>query len=175
MIANLSSAKVTLVNWDDEHSENTVLWLRDPQLQRDFGVTFAVSVAEHDAWRQRQNGLLAWAIVVDAKHIGNLLIFLNQRQCSGYLQIYIGDAQFRGQGLGRYALELALEHAFSDLNLHRIWLHTFPENIRAERLYRSLGFMSEGRERMAFKGGDGKFKDQVRWSILANEWFAMRA
>lgn len=174
MRSYLGSAMVRLVNWTNEHSQNTVLWLSDPQLQRDFGVTFAVSLAEHDAWRQRQNGLLAWAIVVDAEHVGNLLIFLNQRQNSGYLQVYIGNPKFRGRGLGKLALELALEHVFSELNLHRIWLHTFPENVRAEHLYQSLGFLPEGCERLAFKGVDGEFKDQHRWSILADEWYAMR-
>jgi diamine N-acetyltransferase len=174
MSSNLSITKVHLVNWKDEHTQNTVLWLSDPQLQSDFGVTFPVSSVEHNAWRQRQKDLLAWAIVADTEHVGNLLIFLNQRQRSGYLQLYIGNPMFRGRGLGKLALGLALEHVFSELDFQRIWLHTFPENIRAEHLYQSFGFMLEGCERLAFKNKDGKFVNQHRWSILAEEWFSLR-
>lgn len=60
-----------------------------------------------------------------------------------------------GQGLGRAALTLLLEHAFGELGAHRIWLDVKPSNARARHLYTSLGFVEEGVLRDALRTADG--------------------
>lgn len=74
--------------------------------------------------------------------------------------ILIGEADARGKGLAREASDLILDHAFGTLNLHRVYLHVFPENRKAILLYRLLGFEQEGILRQhAWK--DGEFRDVV--------------
>ena len=58
--------------------------------------------------------------------------------------ILIGDAEARGKGLAFEAGRLLLEYAFNKLGLHRVYLHTFPDNEPALHLYRKLGFIQEG-------------------------------
>ncbi len=60
-----------------------------------------------------------------------------------------------GQGLGRTALTLILDHTFSDLGAHRVWLDVKPDNGRARHLYASLGFTEEGILRDALRTADG--------------------
>ncbi len=60
-----------------------------------------------------------------------------------------------GQGLGRTALALVLDHAFGALEAHRVWLDVKPDNARARHLYAALGFVEEGVLRDALRTADG--------------------
>lgn len=74
-----------------------------------------------------------------------------------------GHAQ--GQGVGRALLQALLHTADQWANARRIELTVFVDNERAIALYRSLGFVEEGRLRgYAFR--DGRFEDvlsMARW------------
>lgn len=166
---NPSPTAVRLVAWSDGHDERTVRWLNDAAIRASFGITAAVTLDSHRRWRATQPGLVAWAICEAGQHCGNVLLDVNRRHDSAYLQIYIGEASAQGRGLGRDAMILALVEAFGALSLHRVWLHTRAENLRAQRLYRGLGFSAEGTERDSIKTG-GRYLDQQRWSLLASEW-----
>jgi diamine N-acetyltransferase len=50
----------------------------------------------------------------------------------------------RGEGLGRRALILIVDRAFSRHGAHRVWLDTFTWNHRAQRAYLAAGFVREG-------------------------------
>ena len=58
-----------------------------------------------------------------------------------------------GEGLGRKFCALLLAEVFDRLNAHRLHLDLFEDNERAERLYLSLGFRSEGVLREAERRG----------------------
>lgn len=166
---NSAPTDVRLVPWTDGHDEQTVRWLNDPAIRASFGITAAVSLESHRRWRATQPGVVAWAILEAGQHCGNVLLDMNRRHDSAYLQIYIGEPGAQGRGLGRSAMALALSEAFGALGLHRVWLHTRAENLRAQRLYRGLGFAAEGTERDSIKAGE-RYVDQQRWSLLATEW-----
>jgi diamine N-acetyltransferase len=55
--------------------------------------------------------------------------------------------QPKGQGLGRACVRLLKQMAFRDLHAHRFWLDVKSLNARAQALYRSEGFIEEGRLR----------------------------
>ena len=81
----------------------------------------------------------------------------------------------RGEGRGRAALVLALDHAFQACDAHRVWLDLLPDNARALRLYERSGFRSEGLLRDAHLRPDGSFASLRVMSILREEWAARRA
>ncbi|MDN3434309.1 GNAT family protein [Pseudoalteromonas sp. APC 3356] len=58
--------------------------------------------------------------------------------------IWLGDESSRGQGIGERATALALEHAFLDLNLHKVYLTVLETNKAAIGLYDKVGFKGEG-------------------------------
>ena len=55
--------------------------------------------------------------------------------------------QPKGQGYGRTCVRLLAQMAFRDLGAHRFWLDVKSANTRALALYRSEGFVEEGRLR----------------------------
>ena len=50
----------------------------------------------------------------------------------------------RRSGVGREAIELLVTWAQGELDLHRIELHTLPENVPMQRLAEAAGFTREG-------------------------------
>lgn len=102
-----------------------------------------------------------------------LVYLLNIDLCSrnGELSIWIPDARHRGRGIGSFAMQGMLRHAFQDLNLHRVWLRVLAGNETAIALYRKFGFREEGVHREAvFK--DGRYQDMLQMGILAPEYRA---
>lgn len=83
--------------------------------------------------------------------------------------ILIGDESAQGKGAGEFATRGMLQHAFLDLNLHRVSLVALASNERALRLYRKIGFVNEGISREAlFK--NGVYVDIVHMAILVAEY-----
>jgi diamine N-acetyltransferase len=64
-------------------------------------------------------------------------------------------AGLHGQGYGRAALRELSAMAFRDLGAHRFWLDVKGRNLRAQALYRSEGFVEEGRLRESVRTEDG--------------------
>lgn len=82
--------------------------------------------------------------------------------------IVIGDQRERGRGLGRAAVLAIFDYSFGKLRLERLWLRVAAFNEMAERLYRNLGFIEEGRLRHhAFR--NGSYHDVIIFGILHDE------
>jgi RimJ/RimL family protein N-acetyltransferase len=73
-----------------------------------------------------------------------------------------------GQGLGRHCLRLLAQMAFRDLGAHRFWLDVKARNLRAQSLYRSEGFVEEGRLRESVSTDDG-YDSLIVMSMLEAE------
>lgn len=165
-------APEVLIPYEARHDKKTVEWLNSADLQSTFGLRRTVSEASHRVWVDANSDTLIWAIVDPAgQHVGNVLLKITERHRSGYFQIYVGERSARGRGLGEHALKATLMRAFDQRGLHRVWLHTFPDNAAAEALYLKHGFVLEGTERDALLSKD-TYMSQRRWSLLEHEWRA---
>jgi RimJ/RimL family protein N-acetyltransferase len=78
----------------------------------------------------------------------------------------------QGQGVGRACLRLLAQMAFRDLHAHRFWLDVKGRNGRAQALYRSEGFVEEGRLRESVRTDDG-YDSLIVMAMLEHE-HAMR-
>lgn len=169
----LRAVSDVLVPYTASHDKKTVGWLNSADLQATFGLRQSINVESHRKWLNAATDTQIWAIQDQSgSHVGNVLLKINHRHRSGYFQIYIGESRARGLGLGERALIATLSTAYETYGLHRVWLHTFPENVRAEALYKKHGFVLEGLERDALFV-DGTYVSQRRWSLLTSEWRAM--
>ncbi len=83
--------------------------------------------------------------------------------------ILIGDTRHQGKGIGSEATRMMLDHAFRNLNLHRVYLTVLESNARAREMYTKHGFKVEGVLRDAvFK--NGTYVNFVLMSLLRSEF-----
>lgn len=132
--------------------ESTELWFQNYQAQRHIHTRLAICKTSND------------------NHIGNLyLLHLHPVHRTVELHVMIGEIHEQGQGYGAQAVQLALTHAFNNLNINRIELKFLSHNKRALRLYQHCGFVQEGTLRQAaFK--EGQYCDMIAMALLRTDW-----
>jgi RimJ/RimL family protein N-acetyltransferase len=75
-----------------------------------------------------------------------------------------------GNGIGGLLLEALLDWLFTSRSIHRLSLGVFPENERAIRAYRRLGFVAEGLCRESYRRPDGSYRSSLLMAILRQDW-----
>jgi diamine N-acetyltransferase len=80
----------------------------------------------------------------------------------------------KGLGYGRACVRLLAAMAFRDFGAHRFWLDVKEKNERALGLYRSEGFVEEGRLRDSVRSGAG-YESLIVMSMLRLEHEARMA
>ena len=131
-----------------EPDERTRRWYETRNEQTD-----RLDLAVEDA-----EGRLVGEVVLNDVDQGN-------RSCG--FRILLGP-RGRDRGYGTEAIGLLLDHAFSELGLHRIELEYYEFNPRAGRTYEKAGFVVEGRRRDALLYDD-KWWDAIAMSVLATD------
>ena len=97
------------------------------------------------------------------------LLNINHLNQSAEFHIMIGETENRGKGIGTFATKSIINHAFNNLNLHRVELTVLEDNVRARNLYEKIGFVLEGVKRhVIYK--NGSFVNMCIYSILKNEF-----
>lgn len=106
----------------------------------------------------------------DGRIIGESVINeINWDLRSANFRIGIFPNDFRGKGIGSWAIRMTCGFAFEQIHLHRLELDVFSFNPRAERAYLKAGFKREGVLRDAVKDGD-TYADDILMAILEDEW-----
>ncbi len=110
----------------------------------------------------------------DGKHIGGINVHrTNPEDRKAGLGIMIGEKDHWSNGYGTDAVLALLKLAFDEMNLHRVWLHVFPDNERAIACYLKCGFREEGRLRQeVFQ--DGRYYDVIVMGVLKDEFAALQ-
>jgi len=152
-------------------------WHNDHDLNRYFGSAFRfVSHFSEEEWIRKKVAYslteinLAICLTSTQEHIGNAYIRdINWVNRNAEIHIFIGEKNLRGRGYGTAALHLIIKHCFYDINLERLYLHVFKENIAAIKCYLKTGFVVEGTlKRHYFK--DYEFKDVMILGLLREEY-----
>ncbi|KZT52007.1 acyl-CoA N-acyltransferase [Calocera cornea HHB12733] len=82
-------------------------------------------------------------------------------------------AQWWGNGFATEVTDWVVQHAFEQLNLHRISLGYFASNAAAKRVYEKCGFIHEGLKRQTF-WLDGGWVDEGIMGILDEDYWARK-
>jgi RimJ/RimL family protein N-acetyltransferase len=126
------------------HAGTMLRWMLDPEVAENLGLRSAPTLARTLDWIAKGN-VDARAIFHAGQHIGNVVLdCFDTHLQTARLSIYIGEPSARGKGLAAGALRMALERAFADHHLYRIWLTVHERNAPAVALYTRLGFRQEG-------------------------------
>jgi RimJ/RimL family protein N-acetyltransferase len=167
----------------ESRAKMEVHWQRDSEYHRllDSEPARMVSEKQLKAWLEKryEDGVkpdgyfFSVRTLAEDKLIGFFGLWLNLVHNDAWIGIGIGEREFWGKGYGTDMLKLALQYAFTELNVYRLSLGLMDYNPRALRVYEKVGFRLEGRTR-----GDvhraGKCNDSLWMSILREEWLAMQ-
>jgi len=155
-----------------------VQWLNDSDVVAGLDRFLPLSMVEEEHWYERMLETPAeeHPLVIEVKDqdtwisIGDCGFHgIDWRSRSAEAGIVIGDKTCWSQGFGTDAMRLLLKHGFDTLNLNRIYLRVFSNNVRAIRCYEKAGFVQEGRFRQAHYQ-DGEYWDVLVMSVLRSEW-----
>ena len=88
---------------------------------------------------------------------------------NAYIGIVGIDPDYQNDLNGLDALRTIIDYGFNNLNLNRLYGHTFSDNPRMDILYKRCGWKHEGTER-EYAYRDGKWIDREIWGILKKEY-----
>ena len=81
---------------------------------------------------------------------------------------------FWGTGLFMASARMTLDFAFQNTGVNRVEARAVVQNARGNGALRKLGAVQEGVLRGSLLK-DGKFLDQIMWSIISQDWFQAKA
>ena len=105
----------------------------------------------------------------DGEHIGEVHIGLEEALGDGQLSILIGRKDVWNQGYGTSGVRAALDLAFRDYGLYRVWVDIPEYNRGARAVFERVGFVHEGTLRKSRPHEGARF-DSVVMGILATEY-----
>ena len=82
---------------------------------------------------------------------------------------YYAFTPFAGQGLMREGLQIVLQYAFQELQLHRVEANIQPDNAASIALVKQCNFIQEGFSKRYLKIGSD-WRDHERWALVAEDW-----
>lgn len=174
--------RVRLRAAEREDIQKFLQWVNDPEVTRSLALYLPISMTDEDNWftAMTQRDPNEKSLVIEIRDgdgwrmIGNSGVFgIEWVNRSGELGIMIGDKSEWNKGYGTEAMILLQRHAFETLNLNRVSLRVYAENVRAIHVYEKAGFIREGRMRSAVYK-HGKYDDVILMSVLHSEWMARK-
>jgi RimJ/RimL family protein N-acetyltransferase len=138
------------------------------------GLTMAMPQASsgfhewHEAVRRRDDEIELIIETLEGEAIGACGVRgLNERNRAGNLGIWIARPYW-GRGFGTDAVRTLCRFAFRHMNLQRVDLHVYANNLRGRRAYEKVGFRLEGTLRRA-QFVSGEYVDELVMGLLAEE------
>jgi RimJ/RimL family protein N-acetyltransferase len=167
----MQRANIKLEALSVDHLRDVMTWVNDREVMQYFAARQTeISEAEERAYIESLSSSAndrAFSIF-DADEGGYV------GQCSinkiywparnGRVFLVVCKAQQR-KGYGRAALQALVEHAWQELDLHKLWLIVRRDNRAAQAMYLKLGFDFEGVLRDEYYVLD-RYHDMVRMSML---------
>lgn len=152
-------------------SNKYLQWMKDYEVIKYIesgGPNYDLKMLETYLKQIESQNILSWAIVIKKNmlHIGNIKIDpINHKNLYGEYGILIGDKDAWGKGYGKEASIEVINFCFKKLLLRKINLGLVAENKKALNMYKSLGFVEEGR----YKNHtllDDKYTDVIRMALF---------
>jgi RimJ/RimL family protein N-acetyltransferase len=171
----LEGELVRLRALEPEDAQKLYEWGNDPEVGRWMETGHPRSLAQFRKRAEERPVNSYELVVLGIEADGKLIGVVDLRDAEpevgeAYLDIYIGDGEYRdGGGYGTEALRLMCRYGFDHMRLHQITLWVVAENERARHVYRKVGFVEEGRHRESFVGQDGRRHDMILMSMLKGE------
>jgi RimJ/RimL family protein N-acetyltransferase len=167
---------VKLIPVQSCHKEPLRLWRNNPQLNKYFRQSTDISPEAQDIWYQtlyKSHNIQSIYFSIIEDHDETLVGCIGLHPVSwinrnAEISIFIGKGlSYIDDYYAPKALELLIQYAFTELNLHKLFAEVYSFDTKKQLLFRKLGLIEEGilKEKIFFKN---KFYDSIIYSILNN-------
>jgi RimJ/RimL family protein N-acetyltransferase len=156
-----------------------VQWFNDPEIAHLVGGwDFPISLAQQKEWyrgslQDRRNQ--RWIIEnFDGQPLGITGLWdIDWHNRQALSAVKLGSADARGKGYGTDAIMTVMAYAFFQVGLNRLWTDIVEYNVPSYKAYvEHCGWKVEGVLRQTIFR-DGKYYDQLRISILKDEFLLL--
>lgn len=172
----LIAEKIILRPMRRDDIKKTIEWRNDFDLRYlAMYHPFPVTEELEEEWidgilKDKKNKTITFAI--EEKDTNNFIGYIQLKEINWinrncYFGIIIGDKDSQGKGYGKEALKLVIDYAFNILNLLKVTLEVIEINERAINLYKSFGFVIEGKLKNHFFWNN-EYHDVLIMSIFKN-------
>lgn len=160
----------------EDVDEAYVRWLNDPEIARYTEARHTHHTLESvrdyvTEFNTRKNNHLFAIFELDGgRHVGNIKIGpINHLHRCASVGLIIGEKSCWGRGYATEAIGLAVQYAFTALNLHKLTAGIVRGNEASLRAFEKNGFRMEGvRRKQNYCEGD--WRDVTMLGLLAEEW-----
>ena len=133
----------------NEVNEKYLSWLQDVEVMQGIATSgYTLDSLKKYVTDRIDSPQVAFFGIFDSKtseHIGNVkLDFHDVKANVSELGLLIGNKNYWGRGIGYEACNLAISYGFEKMNLRKIYLAVYENNLNAKKLYEKLGFILEG-------------------------------
>jgi RimJ/RimL family protein N-acetyltransferase len=171
----LVGSRIYLRPLDRADAPHFVTWLNDSDVNRTLLRRLPLNLAAEEEFLgklyQDDKQVLLGIVLRDGDRLigGTGLHPIDYRYRHTGFGILIGDKAEWGKGHATEATQLMVAFAFQTLNLNRVWLHVYEDNVRGQRVYEKAGFRKEGILRQE-NYREGRYWDTITMAILREEW-----
>jgi len=170
-------AEITLRPLTLADTFNIVRWRNQPEVYKNLYTQSLITEEQHVGYFHKyvETGLVHQYIIVaeidgKPKDIGTVFLKgIDRVSRKAEYGLFIGELQARGKGYASAVASATLKIAFNELDLNRVYLTVFADNLPAIKSYERAGFKKEGILRQDFFDGN-VFHDIVHMAVLYSDW-----
>lgn len=163
-----------LIPLDTIHDEYIVKWRNDPKLSAFLFSSNIITLESHRKWFEKYKNYddrkeFVIYVIDTNTPIGTIgLSSIDKINKKAEYGIIIGESDYMGKGYAKEASQSILKYAFYELQLNKVFLRVFEDNIRAIGMYKSLGFSIDGVLRQDILK-EGAFRNVIEMSFLKED------
>lgn len=157
-----------------EDTEMVIGWRNKEEVKKWFIYQKDFTKETHEAWLRDyvDTGECVQMIVVlkeGDEPVGSVYIRdIDRTHHKGEFGAFIGSDSARGKGIGTRSCKLMLQYGFEQLNLHKIVMRAYADNLSSLKFCKNAGFVQE-----AYLKDDvfvrGEYRDMVLMSVIRDE------
>lgn len=171
-------AEITLRPMTLADTSNIVRWRNQPEVYKNLYTQNLITEEQHVGYFHKyvETGLVRQYIIVaeiegEPTNIGTVFLKgIDRESRKAEYGLFIGELQARGKGFASAIASAALKIAFNELDLNRVYLTVFADNLPAIKSYERAGFKKEGVLRQDFFDGSC-YHDVIIMSVLSSDYF----
>ncbi|WP_165763185.1 GNAT family N-acetyltransferase [Flavobacterium sp. AJR] len=136
---------IKLEKFDNTDFERLIKWADNEEMLVQFSgpiFKFPLTTEQLDNYLKEENRIPFKVIDTESKEVlGHAEIYQSEDNLAKLCRILIGDAKFRGKGIGEKIVNLLVQYSFEELNVEKVELNVYDWNKQAIKCYEKSGFV----------------------------------